>query len=58
MPHSDPGVEAARDDIHIAAAASLSRMGGRNKTAEQMARQVDRDERREAAGGEDAVERP
>lgn len=43
----EKGIERARDTIRITAAASHSRMGGRNKTAEKMAKQVERDEKKE-----------
>lgn len=51
MPHSNPGVEAARQTIRDAAAEG-------NKTAQEMLKGVERDERTEAAHGEDAVQRP
>lgn len=51
MGHSKPGVERARETIRDAAAAG-------NKTAQEMLRGVERDERKEAKHGEDAVERP
>lgn len=51
MPHSDAGVEAARQTIRDAAAEG-------NKTAQEMLKGVERDESREAREGEDAVERP
>lgn len=51
MPHSNAGVEAARQAIRDAAAEG-------NKTAQAMLKGVERDERREATSGEDAVERP
>lgn len=51
MAHSNEGVEAARQLIRDAAAKG-------NKTAKEMLKGVEADERREAADGEDAVERP
>lgn len=49
--HSNRGVERARQDIREAATAG-------NKTAQSMLKGVERDERKEAERGEDAVERP
>lgn len=51
MPHSDPGVQAARDAIEAAA------LDG-NKTAREMLKNVRSHEKREARDGEQAVERP
>lgn len=51
MGHSNRYVEAARQTIRDAAE-------GGNKTAQEMLKGVEADERKEAAQGEDAVERP
>jgi hypothetical protein len=51
MAHSDPNVENERQTIRDAAK-------GGNKTAQEMLKGVERDERTEAQRGEDAVERP
>jgi hypothetical protein len=51
VPHSNRSVEAARQRIRDAAAEG-------NKTAAEMLKGVERDERKEARDGEQAVERP
>lgn len=53
MAHSNKGVEAARQTIRDAVAKDPF-----NKTAQEMLKGVERDEAKEAAQGEDAVERP
>lgn len=51
MAHSDPQVEAARQRIRDAAESG-------NQTAREMLKGVERDERKEARDGEQAVDRP
>lgn len=51
MAHSNKGVEAERQLIRDAAAEG-------NKTAQEMLKGVEADERKEAKHGEDAIERP